>query len=262
MIFLSFLRSLLAAPLFIILTVFFSSLAILASFFPNNTRALRKTIKYWGQSTCFIFGVTVKSSGLENWLHNRGAVVLFSHTSFFDIFTMVGYLPDLRFGAKLELFKIPIFGWAMKRAGILPIDRGQRDRVYQVYEQSVQRLKAGEKIALAPEGARTSTPNVIQNFKAGPFLFALQAHVDFIPVVIKGAHQVMQKDQILPNWRHWHSHIDLLVLQPISCQGFTVETRHELQKKVREAMQAGLNSLLAPPASNPGTKPVNEDVRS
>lgn len=258
----STLRSLIVSPLFIVTTLILSCAGILVSFAPNSDWLLRRVIKFWGRSTCFYYGVKVEAFGLKNWPYKTGAVVLFNHTSFFDIFAMVGFLPDMRFGAKRELFKIPFFGAAMKRAGILPIDRAKRDRVYQVYEQSTHRLRSGEKIALAPEGERTKTPDVLQKFKAGPFLFALQSGVDIVPVVIVGAYEVMAKHQLIPNTRQWSSRIVMEVLPKVSTEGATIEERHLLQNKIREMMQEKLNSILLKQASNPAKGHANGDVRS
>lgn len=230
-------------PVFIVLTLVLSILGICLSYGMDSFRRQRKVMKIWGRWTCFLFGVQVQTRGLENWPYKSGGVVLFNHTSFFDIFAMVGFLPDMRFGAKRELFSIPFFGWAMKRAGILPIDRARRDHVYQIYEQSTHRLKSGEKIALAPEGERTRTPWTLQNFKAGPFLFALSAEVDLIPVIVCGAHQVMNKDQLIPNRKQLNSLITLDVLPALSTEGFRSDNRKALQDHVRSIMQNKLDEI-------------------
>ncbi len=238
------LRSFVASLVFLLITVVFSTLAILASFFEGASEWERRVIQLWGRLTCRLFGVQVKVFGIENWPHDRGAVILFNHTSFFDIFAMVGYLPDMRFGAKKELFKIPFFGPAMRRVGVLPIDRASRDRVYQVYEKSTERLKSGKKITLAPEGMRTEFPLEIQKFKAGPFLFALQAEVELVPVVVHGAYHVMKKNQIIPQTKSWKSEILLSVLPPVKTKGFTFHNRAELQVLVKDQMQNELNKLI------------------
>lgn len=238
------LRSLLSVFIFLLMTVVLSTLTILVTFLPNSGKLERKIIKFWGRASCLLFGVRVKVSGLENWPRNKGAVVLFNHTSFFDIFVMSGYLPDMRFGAKQELFRIPFFGAAMKRAGILPIDRAQRNKVYQVYENSTDRLQAGEKIALAPEGERTFFPHEIQKFKTGPFLFAIRAQSDVIPVVMLGPFDVLNKKEYLPQKHKWGSTIYLRVLPPMSTQNYSFEDRSQLQEVVREKMQIQLENLI------------------
>lgn len=191
---------------------------------------------------CWLFGVKVVVIGKDLWKRDSGGVVLFNHTSFFDIFAMAGYLPDMRFGAKIELFKIPLFGAAMRRVGILPIDRQRKEKVFQIYHQAVERLKSGEKVALAPEGKRTSSPDQLSTFKSGPFIFALQSKVDLIPVVIRGAYEVYSKNNLLPNTNKLISTIHLIVLEPVSTSGDVVEQRIDLQNLTRSRMQAVLDS--------------------
>ncbi len=199
-------------------------------------------MKWWGQIACWLFGVEVVVHGKDRWKRESGGVVLFNHTSFFDIFAMVGFLPDMRFGAKIELFKIPIFGSAMKKVGILPIDRERRDKVFEIYQQAVERLTSGEKIALAPEGKRTSNPDQLAEFKSGPFIFALQSRVDLIPVVIKGAYRIYPKGQWLPNTDQFSSTIHLHVLEPVPTNIEVQEKRTELQNLIRTRMQSVLDS--------------------
>lgn len=235
------LRSLISVLLFAISTLYFSLSAILASFVSDSPKVARWHLKWWGRSACFLFGVNVHVEGFEHWPFESGAVVLFNHTSFFDIFAMSGYLPDMRFGAKQELFKIPIFGAAMRRIGILPIDRARKEKVFRIYEKSAERLKGGEKIALAPEGGRTSTPQSIGPFKSGPFVFALNATVPLVPVVISGAYQIMPKHAWLPNARVKSSNLYLEVLPVISLSEQDREERGALQSRVRESMQQSLD---------------------
>lgn len=237
-----FIRSFLACIGFVILTFALSASAIFFSVFTSSVRIPRYHIKWWGQAACWLFGVKVVVIGKELWRRNSGGVVLFNHTSFFDIFAMAGYLPDMGFGAKIELFKIPIFGAAMRRVGILPIDRQRKEKVFKIYHQAIERLKAGEKVALAPEGTRTSNPDQLSSFKSGPFIFALQSKVDIIPVVIRGAFEVYSKNTLLPNLNKLTSTIYLIVLEPVPTTGEVEEKRIDLQNLTKSRMQAVLDS--------------------
>lgn len=239
------LRSVLASLGFVVLTLCFSASTLLSSFFTTSNRVARWHLKWWGRITCWMFGVKVHVKGFSHWPYDRGAVVLFNHTSFFDIFAMTGYLPDMRFGAKQELFKIPVFGAAMRRVGILPIDRARREKVFKLYEQSTERLRAGEKIALAPEGGRTATPQEIRAFKSGPFVFALQAEVPLVPVVIWGAYDIMPKGTILPNATKATSNLYLEILEPVYVSEDDREYRDVLQERVRQSMQTTLRTYFA-----------------
>lgn len=194
----------------------------------------------WGQLFCRAYGVRVVTRGEENFPPG-GCMILFNHTSFFDIGALYAVFPFFRFGAKLELFKIPVFGPTMAAVGTLPIARSNREAAIRVLQEAVQRAKNGEKFALSPEGGRsTHDETKLLPFKAGPFLFAIEAQVPLVPIIIRGAQDVLPKGGILPGLQAWRSTITLDVLAPIPTAGHTVEERVVLQEKARAEMEAAL----------------------
>lgn len=231
---LSYPRSLLALPLFILLTIW-SSLALIVVNLTMKNRPLEdKIVICWASGICRIFNVKVVVKGKEN-LPQGGFLYVINHASFFDIFAMNGYMGSLRFGSKIELFSIPIFGPAMRRAGILPIARDRKEEVFRVYKEAEVRIKAGERFALAPEGTRQAEER-LGRFKTGPFIFAINAKAPIVPVVIKGAAAVMPKGHFIPNFGRWSSTITLHVLPAVDVSAYSMETRPELQEKVRSMM--------------------------
>ncbi len=230
---LSYPRSLLATLVFPFWTIFIALSVVLMSFTIRSRYWEDQFVYNWCRFTCWMFGVSVETRGLEN-IPQGGCLFVFNHTSFFDIFAMAGYLGSFRFGAKIELFKIPIFGAALVRAGILPIARHRRDTVLKVYQAAEVRIKAGERFALSPEGTRQDT-EILAPFKSGPFVFAINAKAPIVPVIVKGALAVMPKGHI-PNWGAWRRVITLEVLPPISPAPYSIEQRPELQKVVYKTM--------------------------
>jgi 1-acyl-sn-glycerol-3-phosphate acyltransferase len=200
----------------------------------NNRRFDDRVALLWGQISCWMFGVKVTLRGREN-IPAGGCIFLFNHTSFFDIFAMQGAIRGFRFGAKIELFKIPVFGRTMTRMGALPIARHRRDEVFRVYEAAQSRIARGEKFALAPEGTR-QTEEVLGSFKAGPFVFGINAKAPLVPVVIRGAAAIMPKNHWLPNRDRWVREVTIDVLPAVSTEGYSVDERPILQERVRSAM--------------------------
>ncbi|MFS4459783.1 lysophospholipid acyltransferase family protein [Bdellovibrio sp. HCB2-146] len=232
---LSYPRSLIATIIFPIYTVL-CAIAVIFLSFTIRKRWLEDQVVYaWAKGVCWMFGVRVVVKGMEN-IPPGGCLFVFNHTSFFDIFAMSGWLGSFRFGAKIELFSIPFFGAAMRRAGILPIARNRRDEVYKVYSAAEARIKAGERFALSPEGTRQSE-EILAPFKAGPFVFAINAKAPLVPVIVKGALAVMPKGRIVPNWGSWKRTITLEVLPPISTEGHVIDERTRLQEELRKAME-------------------------
>jgi 1-acyl-sn-glycerol-3-phosphate acyltransferase len=184
-----------------------------------------------------MFGVVVTEYGREN-LTKGGCLYLFNHTSFFDIFVMHARLRGVRFGAKIELFKIPIFGSTMRKVGVLPIARDNRAEVIKIYEQAQIRAKNGEQFALSPEGGRNTSEESLKPFKSGPFIFAIRSKIPIIPVVIKGALEVLPKGHLLPNINSWKHTIEVHYLEKIFVEKYAIEQRRQLAELVRERMLA------------------------
>ncbi|QDK37667.1 1-acyl-sn-glycerol-3-phosphate acyltransferase [Bdellovibrio sp. NC01] len=231
---LSYPRSLLGVILLPIHTALCATAIIIANILFNNRKLEDHIVEFWTRNCCRMFGVKVVTKGLEN-RPPGGFLYVFNHTSFFDIFAMNGWLGSFRFGAKIELFKIPVFGAGMRRAGILPIARERREEVFKVYQAAEARIKAGERFALAPEGTRQKT-ETLGNFKSGPFIFAINAKAPIVPVIVKGAAAIMPKGNIIPNWGVWSRTITLEVLPAVDATAYTIEQRPQLQERVRQMM--------------------------
>ncbi len=181
-------------------------------------------------------GVRMNVKGWENIPKNRGFLLLFNHTSFFDIFIIHNLLPQLRFGAKIELFKIPMFGRAMRMVGVLPIARNNPEEVYKVYREAEPKMKAGQIYALAPEGTRQDG-GAIGPFKAGPFIFAINTQAPIVPCVLRGAHHILPKHHVLPNWGCWQRTVEVEFLPLVETSQYNLENRVELQNLIHEKMQ-------------------------
>ena len=196
----------------------------------------------WAWPIILLSGVKVETRGLEHVRRDGpGRLLIFNHASFFDILVLYAYYPrTFRFGAKIELFKIPVFGTAMRLAGVLPIDRRNRTEVMRVYEAAVARVQAGESFALAPEGTR-QTEAKLGSFKRGPFEFAINAHADLQPVVIAGAFEVLPPGAWLINRGRWRRRVILDILAPIETAGLTLDAAARLQHEAQQSMARALD---------------------
>jgi len=202
-----------------------------------NDRKLDDKVAFyiWAKWFLDLANIEVVVEGAEN-SPGEGSLILFNHMSFMDILVLYAYMPfSFRFGAKIELFSIPVFGTAMRRAGVLPITRHNRGQVLKIYEESIARVKNGESFALAPEGTRQNDP-VLGRFKQGPFIFAIQAQMPIVPAVLAGAHLIQGKGRMLINVGAWKRKVYLKILPPISTKGLTLDNLPELQEKTRNAM--------------------------
>lgn len=166
----------------------------------------------------------------------KGFLILFNHSSLMDIPILYAYFPrSFRFGAKIELFKIPFFGKAMELCGVLPIDRGNRNKVMQVYQNAISRVNNGEAFALAPEGTRQKQTS-LGRFKRGPFEFAINAQMDIIPAVLAGVYDVLPRKGVLINVGRWRRKVILEILPRVPTAGLAIEQVDALLENVRAQM--------------------------
>lgn len=229
-----FIRSVIVTIIFPVTVIILGPTLIVVNFLFRNKNFDDRIVMLWGKICCRMSGVKVSVKGEEN-LPREGCLLLFNHSSFFDVFAMAGYLKGIRFGAKAELFKIPIFGRAIAALGTLPIDRKNREEVFKIYDEAKARFEHGEQFVLSPEGGRFYGPQ-LSPFKSGPFQFAISAQVPLVPVVIMGAYEALPKGAILFNMHSWSHEIVLEILPVVPTSGYTAANRHDLIKKTYEQM--------------------------
>jgi len=204
----------------------------------------RAIIQLWSHPIIWAGGGKVEVRGRENVLgRQKGFLIVFNHSSLIDIPVLYAYIPrTFRFGAKIELFKIPFFGKAMELCGVLPIDRGNRNKVMKIYDQAIQRVENGEAFALAPEGTRQKQVE-LGRFKRGPFEFAINAQMDIVPVVLGGAYDMLPRDGVLLGAGRWRHPMILEILPPVSTAGLTMDDLDSLVEKVRGQMDPVFRQL-------------------
>ncbi|MGA1862304.1 lysophospholipid acyltransferase family protein [Deferribacter thermophilus] len=201
----------------------------------NNRSFYRKLGYYW--SVMCLKGTFTKYevTGLENVDFTKNYIFMGNHLSYFDIFLVFIALKDkVVFMAKKELFKIPFFGWVLKRMDFIPVDRENPSAALKSLIAASKALKEGDSILMFPEGTR-STNGKLQEFKHGGFILAKRAGLDILPFAIIGTYDVLKKgsSRITP-----FKSIKIKILQPISSKGKKVDI---LLKEVRENIENALN---------------------
>jgi 1-acyl-sn-glycerol-3-phosphate acyltransferase len=226
------------ASLRLLLVTFIDSVAVFLGslFLPDMRRFGNAIIRSWGKACCQILGLKLKVTGLEN-IPSGGCLFIINHSSLMDIPVFHAALKKpARFGAKAELFRIPIFGWAMRRMGALKINRGERKEVLRLYEQSVSRVHAGHSFILAAEGTRMDKPGVGEKFKSGPVIFAISGQFPIVPVVLKGVYEVLPKGRLIPDPKAFNSQVKVVVLPPYETKGLTLDDRSRVKDDLQRQM--------------------------
>lgn len=119
------------------------------------------------------------------------AIVMSNHTSLLDVPTLLGAVPvSVRMVFKESLAKIPVFGWGLVAAGMIPIDRGNREKAIRQLENAKRIFAKGVNVWVSPEGTRSRGRGLLP-FKKGGFHLAKQLHTRIIPAYIHGTEQMI-----------------------------------------------------------------------
>ncbi len=183
--------------------------------------------RVWARIILAAAGVRVVVHGDE---HRRGSTHIFvgNHVSWFDVFAMAAHLRWFKFVAKAELFRIPLFGPAMRVAGMIPIERQQQARARTSIHQAGAAIHAGASVILFPEGTRGRS-YAPRPFKKGAFVLAIETQSPVVPVAIFGTIQIQPKGSVLIR----PGRIDMHFLAPIETAGKSYGERDALAVEAR-----------------------------
>jgi len=223
------LRSALLVAIGVAVTAFMSTCAFLFPLVSPGENKVHRIANLWARMLLWLAGTKVEVIGLENVRQGKPQIFMANHQSDFDILIVLAHIPgQFRWIAKKELFKVPIFGKAMRNAGYIEIDRQNHEKALRSLEEAAQKIREGKSVVTFPEGTR-SKDGTIKAFKQGMFHLAIQAGVPITPISIIGAHEIMPKRSLVVK----PGTITMVIDRPVAVSGYTIETRGELIEKVR-----------------------------
>jgi 1-acyl-sn-glycerol-3-phosphate acyltransferase len=164
-------------------------------------------------------------------------ILMSNHRSLYDVPLLIESFPrTLRMVTKTELFRVPIWGPAMREAGFIEIDRQNRTRASKGIELAKTRLSQGINVWIAPEGTRTRTGE-LGPFKMGGFRLALDTGLRILPVAIRGTEKILPADGLRVSRG---ASVELEFAKPIDPAELGIGKRTELMRVVREAIASML----------------------
>ncbi len=214
--------------------VYFVTLLPVAAIFatigrPDWVAALGRV---WAWLTIVTCGVRVEIEGLENLAGLDSCVLVANHQSFFDIFASIAYIPgQVRFVAKKELLKIPVFGYTLRNSEHIVIDRGAGGGSIR---KAVRIIRSGRKMCVFAEGHRFSD-NRVHEFNEGAAWLAIAAKAPCVPLTFSGTAAFFPRNArvVIPGGR-----MRMVLGKPITFAGAEDETRTELTRRLEKAVQA------------------------
>jgi len=234
------LRSIIMLIFGVAITGYISICAALFGLLSHGEDKIHHIAKIWAKMLLMLSSTRVKVIGAENVRVDKPHIFMANHQSDFDIFIVLAHLPgQFRWIAKKELFKIPVFGKAMRNAGYIEIDRDNREKAIKSLDIAARRIREGKSVMTFPEGTR-SKDGTVKPFKQGMFHLAIKAGVPIIPITIIGAGGIMPKRSLRIN----PGKVTLIIDKPIDVTGYTVENRAQLIERVRDIIVNNINQRI------------------
>ncbi|MEW6122229.1 MAG: 1-acyl-sn-glycerol-3-phosphate acyltransferase [Pseudomonadota bacterium] len=150
------LRNILFQVAFYAVTAVFGILLIPFFFMPR--RVLWKGVRTWLQACLlvarYVGGIRSEITGTQN-IPKGPLLVAAKHQSAWETLALLLLFDDPTFILKRELTWIPIFGWYLWRAGMIPVDRGAGAVALKTMaERAATEVHKGRQILIFPEGTR------------------------------------------------------------------------------------------------------------
>ena len=206
-------------------------------------------IRGWCIAVIGATGAREDVGGLEN-LPAGTCVLVCNHQSNFDAPFIFLRLPKhIRFVAKQELFRIPIFGAAVKAMGNIRVERTGTEGDRQRIEAAIEQVRTTTSILFFAEGTR-SIDGKLRPFKKGAAILAIDAQVPIVPLAVAGAHEITPKGGL---WVRSGRPLVLRVGKPISTAGLIRDDRDRLTDQAHDAVAELLEQ---------GNRRVEEMLRS
>lgn len=179
----------------------------------------------------------------------RGALVAITHFGYLD-FAFAELLlwrhsrAQLRFLVTQAAADHWLAGPAVSAAGHVVVGYGSGA---DAYAAAVDRLRAGEYVAILPE-AGVSRSFRVRECKTGAVRMAAEAGVPVIPVSIWGAHRLMTRGRGFSPARAWRAPVRIHVGEPVTPAPVNMAPSQDAQaatEALRATLQAGIDACIA-----------------
>ncbi len=213
-------------------SVFFLIFAIIVSYiFPAKkyTPWLQKLLQF----LFTIMFIKVEVEGSENIVPNKTYLYMANHVSLFDLPLLGGFIPGYARGVEANRQHAwPLYGWAMRRLGNIPIDRKNIFSSLSSISKTASVITEGKSMIILPEGHRTMDGELRQ-FKSFPFLLAKKTEVEILPIGLSGLYRLKNKNSWIIN----PNSVKIKFGKPIGVETIKELPTKELRDKVREEIK-------------------------
>ncbi len=187
------LRTLLTLAFWIIITPVAALFLLPWTVLTRDVRALYSVSMWIARTGVRLAGLRASAEGLERLDPKRTYIFMSNHVSNMDPPVLMPLIPRrTSVLVKKELFRIPVFGHAMRIAKLVPVDRDNRERAVASLQEAAVVMRDGINMMIFVEGTRSRDGRLLP-FKKGPFYLAEETGMPVVPVTIVGTHEAQPK---------------------------------------------------------------------
>ena len=174
----------------IIITFFFAFFGMIGSIFERKGKLMSFIAINWSKIILKVGKINFNINGLKNIDLRKNYFFVPNHESALDIPLVFASIPmHVVSVAKIELSRIPFFGWSMIAGGHFFVDRSNHKKAMRSIEKArISMNKNPRSVFLFPEGTR-SLDGKVGRFKKGGLKLAIDLGVPIVPVGIVGTNQ-------------------------------------------------------------------------
>lgn len=196
----------------------------------------------WAGAMLAAAGVRLRVEGVDRLEPGEPAILACNHQSALDIWALMAALPvSVRFVAKEELARIPIFAQGCRAAGHVFVDRGSPGSALEAMDRAGREMRRrGITLAIFPEGTRSSDGR-LRGFKRGSFRLAKRTGAPIYPVALEGGARILPKGRrrIRPG------ELEIHVGEPLPAERVQEMGRREVARRVHDRVEGMLEEMRA-----------------
>ncbi|MGE4372351.1 MAG: lysophospholipid acyltransferase family protein [Xanthobacter sp.] len=242
------LRSLLFQIAFYLATLFYMLLFLPLLPFLSRHALHRSGVRLWLNTTAFLLrmlcGVREDISGLEN-MPEGPLLIAAKHQSAWETIALLKLFRDPAFILKRELMQIPIFGWYLKKMGMIPVDRSAGPSALRdMAKRARAAAEEGRQILIFPEGTRRA-PGASPDYKPGAaYLYAI-LKAPCLPIALNSG---LYWPRRALRRRPGTIRVDVLPVIPpgLTRTAFSTRLEHDIESASNRLLQIGLKELGEP----------------
>jgi 1-acyl-sn-glycerol-3-phosphate acyltransferase len=216
-----------------------TALVILGIFFDPRTNDWPQ--RWFFRNILRVAGVGFKVTCSSGFDPQRTSIFICNHINIFDAFVIYSAIPQFVRGLELEShFKIPAYGWMMKRFGNIPVTKaGGPSQFKKTLGHVKSHIEKGISVIIFAEGTRTRDGRV-GPFQKGGFVMAHHIGAPIVPMSICGSFEFNRKG----SWMLYPSTITVHLHDTIETTGVKREELNELVKEVHRMVSEPVDASL------------------